>query len=148
MWIVSLTSTFIFNLDLGLAVAVVFSLVTLLYRTQQSVNVILQTLHGAFWTKRKKKITVFILEWKSKSPCQHLLCFHKVIASHTFIWFKWFHCLFLSPLRTQDDLCTHQYSPLSLSHFSSCPHLPAPPPLFWVTFLVQTVTEMWSSTLR
>ncbi|XP_063319700.1 prestin-like [Pelmatolapia mariae] len=46
VWIVSLTSTFIFNLDLGLAVAVVFSLVTLLYRTQHSTTVVLGHIPG------------------------------------------------------------------------------------------------------
>ncbi|KAL3974203.1 transcription factor SOX1/3/14/21 (SOX group B) [Sarotherodon galilaeus] len=46
VWIVSLTSTFIFNLDLGLAVAVVFSLVTLLYRTQHSTTLVLGHIPG------------------------------------------------------------------------------------------------------
>ncbi|TKS77285.1 Prestin Solute carrier family 26 member 5 [Collichthys lucidus] len=39
VWVASLISTLIFNLDLGLAVAVGFSLLTLIYRTQQSVNI-------------------------------------------------------------------------------------------------------------
>ncbi|KAF3860188.1 hypothetical protein F7725_000443 [Dissostichus mawsoni] len=36
VWVAALMSTLVFNLDLGLAVAVVFSLLTLIYRTQQS----------------------------------------------------------------------------------------------------------------
>lgn len=38
VWVASLIFTLIFNLDLGLVVAVAFSLLTLLYRTQRSVN--------------------------------------------------------------------------------------------------------------
>lgn len=38
VWVASLIFTLIFSLDLGLVVAVAFSLLTLLYRTQRSVN--------------------------------------------------------------------------------------------------------------
>lgn len=38
VWLASLVLTLIFNLGLGLVVAVAFSLLTLLYRTQRSVN--------------------------------------------------------------------------------------------------------------
>ncbi|XP_029993862.1 solute carrier family 26 member 6 [Sphaeramia orbicularis] len=41
VWVTSLTSTLIFNLDLGLAVAVVFSLLALIYRTQHSSTAVL-----------------------------------------------------------------------------------------------------------
>ncbi|KAM8862631.1 solute carrier family 26 member 6 isoform 2-T2 [Spinachia spinachia] len=37
VWVASLISTLVFNLDLGLAVAVIFSLLTLIYRTQRQV---------------------------------------------------------------------------------------------------------------
>ncbi|GLD55385.1 solute carrier family 26 member 6-like isoform X1, partial [Lates japonicus] len=46
VWVVSLISTLIFNLDLGLAVAVVFSLLTLIYRTQHSSTVVLGRIPG------------------------------------------------------------------------------------------------------
>uniref|UniRef100_A0A3B4ZAA9 Solute carrier family 26 member 6 n=1 Tax=Stegastes partitus TaxID=144197 RepID=A0A3B4ZAA9_9TELE len=48
VWVASFIFTLIFNLDLGLAVAFVFSLLILIYRTQQSVNIISHSLHGAF----------------------------------------------------------------------------------------------------
>ncbi|KAG7519708.1 solute carrier family 26 member 6-like [Solea senegalensis] len=46
VWVVSLMSTLIFNLDLGLAVAIVFSLLVLLYRTQHSPTVVLGRIPG------------------------------------------------------------------------------------------------------
>ncbi|XP_071331325.1 solute carrier family 26 member 6 isoform X2 [Trachinotus anak] len=46
VWVVSLISTLIFNLDLGLAVAVVFSLLTLIYRTQHSTTAVLGRVPG------------------------------------------------------------------------------------------------------
>ncbi|XP_040904043.1 solute carrier family 26 member 6 [Toxotes jaculatrix] len=46
VWVVSLMSTLIFNLDLGLAVAVVFSLFTLIYRTQHTSTVVLGHIPG------------------------------------------------------------------------------------------------------
>ncbi|XP_068997691.1 solute carrier family 26 member 6 [Embiotoca jacksoni] len=46
VWVVSLISTLIFNLDVGLAVAVVFSLLTLIYRTQHSSTVVLGHIPG------------------------------------------------------------------------------------------------------
>ncbi|XP_051280438.1 prestin-like isoform X2 [Dicentrarchus labrax] len=46
VWGASLISTLIFNLDLGLAVAVVFSLLTLIYRTQHSTTVVLGHIRG------------------------------------------------------------------------------------------------------
>ncbi|XP_070695156.1 solute carrier family 26 member 6-like [Pempheris klunzingeri] len=46
VWVASLISTLIFNLDLGLAVAVVFSLLTLIYRTQHSSSVVLGRIPG------------------------------------------------------------------------------------------------------
>lgn len=54
VWVASLISTLIFNLDLGLAVAVAFSLLTLIYRTQQSVHFILWTPYEAFYTKESQ----------------------------------------------------------------------------------------------
>ncbi|CAG6021188.1 unnamed protein product [Menidia menidia] len=41
VWVTTLISTLVFNLDLGLAVAVVFSLLTLIYRTQNSTIIVL-----------------------------------------------------------------------------------------------------------
>lgn len=41
VWVASVISTLIFNLDLGLAVAVVFSLLALIYKTQHSSTVVL-----------------------------------------------------------------------------------------------------------
>lgn len=46
VWVASLISTLIFNLDLGLAVAVIFSLLTLIYRTQHSSTVVLGRVPG------------------------------------------------------------------------------------------------------
>ncbi|XP_041802712.1 solute carrier family 26 member 6 [Chelmon rostratus] len=46
VWVASLISTLIFNLDLGLAVAVGFSLLTLIYRTQHSSTVVLGRIPG------------------------------------------------------------------------------------------------------
>uniref|UniRef100_A0A8D3AF27 Solute carrier family 26 member 6 n=1 Tax=Scophthalmus maximus TaxID=52904 RepID=A0A8D3AF27_SCOMX len=46
VWVVSLMSTLTFNLDLGLPVAIVFSLLTLIYRTQQSSTVVLGHVPG------------------------------------------------------------------------------------------------------
>ncbi|XP_030279253.1 prestin [Sparus aurata] len=46
VWVASLISTLIFNLDLGLAVAVIFSLCTLLYRTKHSSTVVLGRIPG------------------------------------------------------------------------------------------------------
>ncbi|XP_029974343.1 solute carrier family 26 member 6 [Salarias fasciatus] len=46
VWVASLISTLIFNLDLGLAVAVIFSLLTLIYRTQHSSAVVLGHVPG------------------------------------------------------------------------------------------------------
>ncbi|XP_060913165.1 solute carrier family 26 member 6 [Labrus mixtus] len=46
VWTASLLSTLVFNLDLGLAVAVVFSLLTLIYRTQHSSSVVLGHIPG------------------------------------------------------------------------------------------------------
>ncbi|XP_047455450.1 prestin [Mugil cephalus] len=46
VWVASLISTLIFNLDLGLAVAVIFSLLTLIYRTQHSSTVVLGRIPG------------------------------------------------------------------------------------------------------
>ncbi|KAJ4934256.1 hypothetical protein JOQ06_007056, partial [Pogonophryne albipinna] len=41
VWVFTLISTLVFNLDLGLAVAVVFSLLTLIYRTQQQTRTLI-----------------------------------------------------------------------------------------------------------
>ncbi|KAM7412294.1 hypothetical protein PAMA_021987 [Pampus argenteus] len=46
VWIMSLISTLVFNLDLGLAVAAVFSLLTFIYRTQHSSTVVLGRIPG------------------------------------------------------------------------------------------------------
>ncbi|CAJ1055475.1 prestin-like [Xyrichtys novacula] len=46
VWTASLISTLVFNLDLGLAVAVVFSLLILIYRTQHSSTVVLGHIPG------------------------------------------------------------------------------------------------------
>ncbi|XP_034551143.1 solute carrier family 26 member 6 [Notolabrus celidotus] len=46
VWTASLISTLVFNLDLGLALAVVFSLLTLVYRTQHSSTVVLGHIPG------------------------------------------------------------------------------------------------------
>uniref|UniRef100_UPI003AB087B3 solute carrier family 26 member 6 n=1 Tax=Centroberyx gerrardi TaxID=166262 RepID=UPI003AB087B3 len=46
VWVASLVSTLIFNLDLGLAVAAVFSLLILIYRTQHSSGVTLGRIPG------------------------------------------------------------------------------------------------------
>lgn len=46
VWVASLISTLIFNLDLGLAVAVIFSLLALIYRTQHSSTVVLGHIPG------------------------------------------------------------------------------------------------------
>ncbi|XP_041654926.1 solute carrier family 26 member 6 isoform X2 [Cheilinus undulatus] len=46
VWTASLIFTLVFNLDLGLAVAVVFSLLTLIYRTQNSSTVVLGHIPG------------------------------------------------------------------------------------------------------
>ncbi|KAM9350555.1 solute carrier family 26 member 6 [Symphorus nematophorus] len=46
VWVASLMSTLIFNLDLGLAVAVIFSLLALIYRTQHSSTVVLGRIPG------------------------------------------------------------------------------------------------------
>ncbi|XP_071392628.1 solute carrier family 26 member 6 [Centroberyx affinis] len=46
VWVASLVSTLIFNLDLGLAVAAVFSLLILIYRTQHSSGVALGRIPG------------------------------------------------------------------------------------------------------
>ncbi|XP_054464391.1 solute carrier family 26 member 6 [Anoplopoma fimbria] len=46
VWVASLISTLVFNLDLGLAVAVIFSLLTLIYRTQHSSTVVLGRIPG------------------------------------------------------------------------------------------------------
>ncbi|KAM9855514.1 solute carrier family 26 member 6 [Aulostomus maculatus] len=46
VWVASLISTLVFNLDVGLAVAVVISLLTLIYRTQHSSIVVLGRIPG------------------------------------------------------------------------------------------------------
>ncbi|KAK5863275.1 hypothetical protein PBY51_000317 [Eleginops maclovinus] len=46
VWVTALISTLVFNLDLGLAVAVVFSLLTLIYRTQHSSTVVYGRIPG------------------------------------------------------------------------------------------------------
>ncbi|KAM3617418.1 uncharacterized protein V6R79_005903 [Siganus canaliculatus] len=46
VWVASLVSTLIFNLDLGLAVSVVFSLLAVIYRTQRSSLVVLGHIPG------------------------------------------------------------------------------------------------------
>ncbi|XP_010764714.1 solute carrier family 26 member 6-like [Notothenia coriiceps] len=46
VWVFTLISTLVFNLDLGLAVAVVFSLLTLIYRTQHSSTLVLGGIPG------------------------------------------------------------------------------------------------------
>ncbi|XP_070765885.1 solute carrier family 26 member 6 [Enoplosus armatus] len=46
VWVASLVCTLIFNLDLGLAAAVVFSLLTLIYRTQHSSTAVLGRIPG------------------------------------------------------------------------------------------------------
>ncbi|KAK5894336.1 hypothetical protein CesoFtcFv8_011039 [Champsocephalus esox] len=46
VWVVTLISTLVFNLGLGLAVAVVFSLLTLIYRTQHSSTLVLGGVPG------------------------------------------------------------------------------------------------------
>ncbi|KAI9531047.1 hypothetical protein NQZ68_000541 [Dissostichus eleginoides] len=46
VWVFALMSTLVFNLDLGLAVAVVFSLLTLIYRTQHSSTLVLGGIPG------------------------------------------------------------------------------------------------------
>lgn len=57
MWVASLISTLIFNLDLGLLVAVVFSLLTLLYRTQRSVNIIFDAINTLLYGAASPDIT-------------------------------------------------------------------------------------------
>eukprot|EP00064_Thunnus_orientalis_P017255 superscaffoldBa00003618_g17335 len=46
VWVTSLISTLVFNLDLGLAVAAGFSLLTFIYRTQHSSTVVLGRIPG------------------------------------------------------------------------------------------------------
>ncbi|XP_029363359.1 solute carrier family 26 member 6 [Echeneis naucrates] len=46
VWVASMASTLIFNLDLGVALAVVFSLLILLFRTQQSSTAVLGRVSG------------------------------------------------------------------------------------------------------
>ncbi|KAK1898752.1 Prestin [Dissostichus eleginoides] len=46
VWVFALMSTLVFNLDLGLALAVVFSLLTLIYRTQHSSTLVLGGIPG------------------------------------------------------------------------------------------------------
>lgn len=111
----SLTSTFIFNLDLGLAVAVVFSLVTLLYRTQQSVNVILQTLHGAFWTKRKKLSLYLFWSENPEVPANIYYVFTKSLL-HILLYGLNGSTVCFSPPSGLRTTCALISIPLCLSH--------------------------------
>ncbi|TDH10818.1 hypothetical protein EPR50_G00079020 [Perca flavescens] len=72
VWIASLISTLVFNLDLGLAVAVVFSLLTLIYRTQHASTVVLGHIPGTdcyrdvgLYTEAKQVPGVTILSYTS-----------------------------------------------------------------------------------
>ncbi|XP_049436073.1 solute carrier family 26 member 6-like [Epinephelus fuscoguttatus] len=72
VWVASLISTLVFNLDLGLAVAVVFSLLTLIYRTQHSSTVVLGRIPGTdcyrdvgLYTEAKRVPGVTILSFSS-----------------------------------------------------------------------------------
>ncbi|XP_062419659.1 solute carrier family 26 member 6-like [Pungitius pungitius] len=72
VWVASLISTLVFNLDLGLAVAVIFSLLTLIYRTQHSSTVVLGRIPGTdcyrdvvLYTKAKPVAGVTILSYSS-----------------------------------------------------------------------------------
>lgn len=77
VWIASLMFTLIFNLDLGLAVAVAFSLLTLLYRTQQSVNIICES-HALLYTAGR---------WTISSDITQIHMYSSVIhPSTTLIW--------------------------------------------------------------
>ncbi|KAG7226965.1 hypothetical protein INR49_022279 [Caranx melampygus] len=69
VWVTSLVSTLIFNLDLGLAVAVVFSLLTLIYRTQQSNTAVLGQVPG---TDCYKDVTLYAQVTNSPSHRQRL----------------------------------------------------------------------------
>ncbi|XP_075882275.1 prestin isoform X2 [Nelusetta ayraudi] len=57
VWVASLIFTLIFNLDLGLVVAVAFSLLTLLYRTQRSSTVVLGHIPGTDCYKDLRRYT-------------------------------------------------------------------------------------------
>ncbi|KAE8293228.1 Solute carrier family 26 member 6 [Larimichthys crocea] len=72
VWVASLISTLIFNLDLGLAVAVGFSLLTLIYRTQHSSTVVLGHIPGTdcyrdvgLYTEAKQVPGMTILSYSS-----------------------------------------------------------------------------------
>ncbi|XP_034392683.1 solute carrier family 26 member 6 [Cyclopterus lumpus] len=72
VWVASLLSTLVFNLDLGLAVAVTFSLLTLIYRTQHSSAVVLGRIPGTdcyrdvrLYTEAKPVPGVTILSYSS-----------------------------------------------------------------------------------
>ncbi|XP_068453306.1 solute carrier family 26 member 6 [Clinocottus analis] len=72
VWVVSLLSTLVFNLDLGLAAAVIFSLLTLVYRTQHSSTVVLGHILGTdcyrdvrLYTEAKPVPGVTILSYSS-----------------------------------------------------------------------------------
>ncbi|XP_049922095.1 prestin isoform X1 [Epinephelus moara] len=72
VWVASLISTLVFNLDLGLAVAIVFSLLTLIYRTQHSSTVVLGRIPGTdcyrdvgLYTEAKRVPGVTILSFSS-----------------------------------------------------------------------------------
>lgn len=73
VWVASLISTLIFNLDLGLAVAVIFSLCTLLYRTKQSVNIMCECrgfLYSADILSVSSDITQILTYSLYSSTCQ------------------------------------------------------------------------------
>ncbi|KAL6119962.1 uncharacterized protein ACO6RY_04417 [Pungitius sinensis] len=72
VWVASLISTLVFNLDVGLAVAVIFSLLTLIYRTQHSSTAVLGRIPGTdcyrdvvLYTKAKPVAGVTILSYSS-----------------------------------------------------------------------------------
>ncbi|XP_074500806.1 solute carrier family 26 member 6 [Sebastes fasciatus] len=72
VWVASLISTLVFNLDLGLAVAVVFSLLILIFRTQLSSTVVLGHIPGTdcyrdvgLYTEAKRVPFVTILSYSS-----------------------------------------------------------------------------------
>lgn len=90
VWVASLISTLIFNLDLGLAVAVVFSLCTLLYRTKQSVNIICE--RG--WISVQCRHIKLRL-WQYTNPHVLVIFIH---LSATLIWKKLFNLKILTCL--------------------------------------------------
>ncbi|XP_077457680.1 prestin isoform X3 [Stigmatopora argus] len=92
VWVASIISTLVLNLDLGLAVAIGFSLLTLIYRTQRSSTAVLGLIPGTdcyrnvqlYTESRKGKGYKFLNQYErfSENVGQHTRVLHRSVYGH------------------------------------------------------------------